>query len=63
MKARVPGEPGAHFGMLVGGIIVPLTADHRVCRSAAVETIYPLRYDRDRSAFRAQQQNHVGSDP
>ena len=58
MKARVPGEPGAHFGMLVGGIIVPLTADHRVCRSAVVETIYPLRYARDRSAFRAQEQNH-----
>ena len=59
MKARVPGEPGAHFGMLVGGIIVPLTAtDYRVCRSAVVETIYPLRYARDRSAFRAQEQNH-----
>ena len=26
--ARVPGEPGAHFGMLEGRIIVPLTADH-----------------------------------
>jgi hypothetical protein len=37
----------------VGSIIVPLTADYRVCRSAVVETIYPLRYAKDRSAFAA----------
>jgi hypothetical protein len=56
--ARVPGEPGAHFGMLVGRIIVPLTADYRGLQIGRGRDDVSLRYARDRSALRAQQQNH-----